>query len=81
MASSRNWYTSDEVVAFFRATESSNEEDEQAEETFLEYIGFDLTYLQDEESLQELTDKTPIWNSKIHHTIQNYYTKDTPLTS
>ena len=56
MASSRNRYTSDEFVAFFRATESSNEENKQAEETISEYIGFDLTYLQDEESPQELTD-------------------------
>ena len=56
MASSRKRYTSDEVIALFRATESVSEEDEQAEEAFSEYIGVYLEYLQDDKSPQEGTD-------------------------
>ena len=57
MASSRKRCTSDEVVTFFRTTESSNKESEQAEE----YIVVDLTYLQDDESPQEVTNDEDLY--------------------
>ena len=59
MASSRKRCTSDEVVTFFRTTESSNKESEQAEE----YIVVDLTYLQDDESPQEVTNDEDLYQS------------------
>ena len=56
MASSRKRFTSDQVIAFFRGAESSDEEDDGAEETFSEYIGVDLSCLQGDESPQAVTD-------------------------
>ena len=56
MASSRKRFTSDQVIAFFRGAESSDEEDDGAEETFSEYIGVDLSSLQGDESPQAVTD-------------------------
>ena len=56
MASSRKRFTSDQVIAFFRGTESSDEEDDKGEETFSEYIGVDLSCLQGDESPQAVTD-------------------------
>ena len=38
MASSRKRFVSDQFIAFFHGTESSNEEDDKAEETLSEYI-------------------------------------------
>ena len=56
MASSRKRFTSDQVIAFFRGAESSDEEDDGAEETFSEYIGVDLSCLEGDESTQAVTD-------------------------
>ena len=56
MASSRKRFTSDQVITFFRGAESSDEEDDGAEETFSEYIGVDLSCLQGDESPQAVTD-------------------------
>ena len=58
MASSRKRCTSDKVVTFFCTTESSNKESEQAEE----YIVVSLTYLQDDESPQEVTNDEDLYS-------------------
>ncbi len=55
MASSRKRFTSDQVIAFFRGTKSSNEEDNEAEKTFSKYIWVDLACLQGDESPQAVT--------------------------
>ena len=55
MVSSRKRFTSDQVIAFFRWTELSSEEDDKAEETFSEYIWVDLSCLQGDESPQAVT--------------------------
>ena len=55
MASSRKRFVSDQFIAFFHGTESSNEEDDKAEETLSEYIWVDLVCLQGDKSPQVVT--------------------------
>ena len=55
MAASRKRFTSDQVIAFFRRTESSNEVHDKAEKSFSKYIWVDLACLQGDESPQAVT--------------------------
>jgi hypothetical protein len=53
MADSRRRFTNAEVLAFFRKADSSDEEDDRAEETFSEYIGVNLGDSDEDNSTQD----------------------------
>ena len=55
-----------QVIPFFREAESSDEEDDGAEETFSEYIGVDLSCLQGDKSSQVVMDDEDAGVVRVH---------------
>ena len=54
MAAERTRFTTDQVVAFFFADESSSEDGENVEETFTEYVGIALSDSEEERADTDL---------------------------